>query len=69
MGEWSSFVGKVLGGVKKVFLSCCPQVLSCLNLGCRGIFKTRRMKEDFMENFLMLLNLFLKHLSEKSLVT
>ena len=25
---------------RDVFLTCCPQVLSCLNLGCRGIFET-----------------------------
>ena len=39
MGEWSYFVGKVLSRVKDVFLPCCPQVLSYLNLGCRGVFE------------------------------
>ena len=40
--KWSYFVGDVLDGVKDLFLLRCPQVLSCLNLECRGIFKTHK---------------------------
>ena len=39
MREESYFVSEVLGGVKDVFLSCCSQVLSYLNLECKSVFE------------------------------
>ena len=42
VGRVVQFVGKVLGGIKGVFLPCWPQVLSRLNLGYRGIFEIHK---------------------------
>ena len=54
VGRWSYFVGKVLGGVRDIILLCCPLVLLCLNLGCRGIFEKHKslvQKRGFYEKF------------------
>ena len=42
VGRVVQFVGKVLGGIRGVFLPCWPQVLSRLNLGYRGIFEIHK---------------------------
>ena len=42
VGRVVKFVGKVLGGIRGVFLPCWPQVLSRLNLGYRGIFEIHK---------------------------
>ena len=42
IGRVVQFVGKVLGGIRGVFLPCWPQVLSRLNLGYRGIFEIHK---------------------------
>ena len=49
--KWSYFIGEVLGGVRDVFLLCCPQVLSCLNLECRGIFEIHKNSVQEREFF------------------
>ena len=42
VGRVVQFVGKVLGGIRGVFLPCWPQVLSRLNIGYRGIFEIHK---------------------------
>ena len=42
-GEWPYFLSNVLIGVRVVFLSDCPLVLSLLKFrGCRGIFEQKK---------------------------
>jgi len=52
VGGWSYFIGKVLGGIRNVFLPSYPQDLSCLNLECRGIFKTHKRPVQKKKNFI-----------------
>ena len=42
IGRVVQFVGKVLGGIRGVFLPCWPQFLSCLNLGYKSNFETHK---------------------------
>ena len=52
--KWSYFVGEVLDGVNDLFSLYCPQVLLCLNLECRGNFKTHKnsvQERDFYGEF------------------
>ena len=68
MGELSYFVGKVLDRVSDVFLSCYPQVLSCLNWGCRGIFETHKspiQEREFYGNFFDVIGPILKTFVEE----
>ena len=56
VGRVVQFVGKVLGGIRGVFLPCWPQVLSRLNLGYRGIFEIHKSPVQEREFYGEILN-------------
>ena len=63
VGRVVQFVGKVLGGIRGVFLPCWPQVLSRLNLGYRGIFEIHKspiQEREFYGEILEVIHYFPK---------